>query len=89
VPLSSARQSKESEKGLFNTNKQKTNTTTEIIYVNKAGHVYINFHTGLGGKHTHLFVLLNKFTYTNIIKQLTKLYHIITSCEHDYSVQLQ
>jgi hypothetical protein len=25
VPLSSARQSKESEKGLFNTNKQKTN----------------------------------------------------------------
>jgi hypothetical protein len=26
VPLSSARQNKESEKGLFNTNKQKTNT---------------------------------------------------------------
>ena len=28
--------------------------TTEIIYVNKAGHVYITFHTGLGGKHNHL-----------------------------------
>jgi hypothetical protein len=32
VPLSSARQNKESEKGLFNTNKQKTNTRT---YVNQ------------------------------------------------------
>ena len=30
--------------------------TTEIIYlyVNKAGHVYINFHTGLGGKYNQL-----------------------------------
>ena len=28
VPLSSARQNKESEKGLFNTSKQKTNTRT-------------------------------------------------------------
>jgi hypothetical protein len=28
VPLSSARQNKESEKGLFNTNKQKTNART-------------------------------------------------------------
>jgi hypothetical protein len=28
--------------------------TTEIINVNKAGHVYITFHTGLGGKHNHL-----------------------------------
>ena len=28
--------------------------TTEIIYVNKAGHAYITFHTGLGGKHNHL-----------------------------------
>jgi len=28
MPLSSARQNKESEKGLFNTNKQKTNTRT-------------------------------------------------------------
>jgi hypothetical protein len=28
--------------------------TTEIIYVNKVGHVYITFHTGLGGKHNHL-----------------------------------
>jgi hypothetical protein len=28
--------------------------TTEIIYVNKAGHVYITFHTGLDGKHNHL-----------------------------------
>ena len=27
--------------------------TTEIIYVNKAGHAYITFHTGLGGKHNH------------------------------------
>jgi hypothetical protein len=32
VPLSSTRQNKESEKGLFNTNKQKTNTRT---YVNQ------------------------------------------------------
>jgi hypothetical protein len=32
VPLSLARQNKESEKGLFNTNKQKTNTRT---YVNQ------------------------------------------------------
>jgi hypothetical protein len=32
VPLSSARQNKESEKGLLNTNKQKTNTRT---YVNQ------------------------------------------------------
>jgi hypothetical protein len=32
VPLSSARQNKESEKGLFNTNKQKTNRRT---YVNQ------------------------------------------------------
>ena len=32
VPLSSARQNKESEKGLFITNKQKTNTKT---YVNQ------------------------------------------------------
>jgi hypothetical protein len=32
VPLSSAKQNKESEKGLFNTNKQKTNTRT---YVNQ------------------------------------------------------
>jgi hypothetical protein len=32
VPLSSARQNKESEKGLFNTNEQKTNTRT---YVNQ------------------------------------------------------
>ena len=23
-------------------------------HVNKAGHVYITFHTGLGGKHNHL-----------------------------------
>jgi hypothetical protein len=23
-------------------------------YVNKAGHVYITFHTGLGGKYNHL-----------------------------------
>jgi hypothetical protein len=29
VPLSSAGQNKESEKGLFNTNKQKTNTRTQ------------------------------------------------------------
>ena len=28
--------------------------TTEIIYVNKAEHVYITFHTDLGGKHNHL-----------------------------------
>ena len=28
--------------------------TTEIIYVNKAGHAYITFHTGLGRKHNHL-----------------------------------
>ena len=28
--LSSARQNKESEKGLFNTNKQKTNTRTHV-----------------------------------------------------------
>ena len=28
--------------------------TTEIIYVNKAGHAYITCHTGLGGKHNHL-----------------------------------
>jgi hypothetical protein len=34
VPLSSARQNKESEKGLFNTNKQKTNTRT-YMYVNQ------------------------------------------------------
>ena len=32
MPLSSARQNKESEKSLFNTNKQKTNTR---IYVNQ------------------------------------------------------
>jgi hypothetical protein len=32
VPLSSARQNKESEKGLFNANKQKTNART---YVNQ------------------------------------------------------
>ena len=32
MPLSSARQNKESEKGLFNTNKQKTKTRT---YVNQ------------------------------------------------------
>ena len=30
VPLSSARQNKESEKGLFNTNEQKTNTRTSV-----------------------------------------------------------
>ena len=30
VPLSSAKQNKESEKGLFNTNKQKTNTRTQV-----------------------------------------------------------
>jgi hypothetical protein len=38
VPLSSARQNKESEKGLFNTNKKKTNTRTcksERCYANK------------------------------------------------------
>jgi hypothetical protein len=41
VPLSSARQNKESEKGLFNTNKQKTNTRTYVnqrddtLYANK------------------------------------------------------
>ena len=28
--------------------------TTEIICVNKAGYVYVTFHTGLGGKHNHL-----------------------------------
>jgi hypothetical protein len=33
VPLSSARQNKESKKGLFNTNKQKTNTRTYNIFV--------------------------------------------------------
>ena len=35
--------------------------TTEIIYVNKAEHVFITFHTGLGGKHFNeciLFTLL-------------------------------
>jgi hypothetical protein len=31
VPLSSARQNKESEKGLLNTNKQKTNTRTYLV----------------------------------------------------------
>jgi hypothetical protein len=31
VPLSSARQNKEYEKGLFNTNKQKTNTSDVLL----------------------------------------------------------
>ena len=36
MPVSSARQNKESEKGLFNTNKQKTNTRTyNVRYVNQ------------------------------------------------------
>jgi hypothetical protein len=36
VPLSSARQNKESEKGLFNTNKQKTNTRTYVTSLSGA-----------------------------------------------------
>ena len=31
--------------------------TTEIIYVNKAEHVYITFNTGLGGKHFNECIL--------------------------------
>jgi hypothetical protein len=52
--------------------------TIEIIYVDKAGHVYITFHTGLGGKHNHLCSFKGFFLHIFILSNVLSFYPCVT-----------